>query len=90
MDPTDDSTDQRTVKTKRTASSSEEEFDTRATKKIKAFLARAVNKCSRISEIDALEIGFAATILKDRDIEVTIPIPRLYKAAINDPVYGPK
>ena len=88
MDPTDNSTDQRAVKTKRTASSSEEEFDTRATKKIKAFLARV--KRSRISEIDTLEIGFTATILKDRDVEVTIPIPRLYKVAINDPVYGPK
>jgi hypothetical protein len=58
-------------------------------KKIKAFLAKA-EKIKAISELDTLEMGFAAIILKDRDIEINVPIPKLYRAAINDPVYGAK
>jgi hypothetical protein len=58
-------------------------------KKIKAFLAKA-GKIKAISQLDALEMGFAAMILKDGDIEVNVPIPKSYRAAINDPVYGAK
>jgi hypothetical protein len=89
--PTEHNTAQATPQksTKRHASSSEEEFDTRALKKIKAFLAKA-EKIQAISELDALEMGFAAMILKDGDIEINVPIPKSYKAAVNDPVYGAK
>jgi len=73
--------------TKRRAS--EEELDTRILKKLRAFLAR-VAKVKRVSEMDALEMGYAAAILKDGDVEVSVPIPKSYRAAINDPVYGPK
>ena len=68
---------------------SEEELDSRITKKIKAFLARLA-KVKRVSEMDALEIGYAVAILKDGDVEVSIPIPRSYRASINDPIYGQK
>lgn len=77
------------LKSKRRASLSEEELDSRITKKIKAFLAR-VAKVKRVSEMDALEMGYAAAILKDGDIEVSVPIPKSYRAAINDPIYGQK
>ena len=40
--------------------------------------------------MDALEMGYAAAILKDGDVEVSVPIPKSYRAAINDPIYGPK
>jgi hypothetical protein len=76
-------------KAKRRASVSEEELDSRTVKKIKAFLAR-VAKVKRVSEMDALEMGYAAAILKDGDVEVSVPIPKSYRAAINDPIYGPK
>jgi hypothetical protein len=76
-------------KAKRRASVSEEELDSRTLKKIKAFLAR-VAKVKRVSEMDALEMGYAAAILKDGDVEVSVPIPKSYRAAINDPIYGPK
>jgi Reverse transcriptase (RNA-dependent DNA polymerase)/gag-polypeptide of LTR copia-type len=76
-------------KAKRRASTSEEELDTRIFKKIKAFLARAA-KVKQVSEMDALEMGYAAAILKDGDVEVSVPIPKSYRAAINDSVYGPK
>ena len=55
-------------------------------KKIKAFILKAI-KVKTISKIDALEIGLAAAILKDRDVKVNVPILRLYKAAVNDTVY---
>src|ERR1700722_11231706 len=55
-----------TISNKRPASLSEEEFDTRALKKIKAFLVKA-RKIKAISELDALEMGFAAMILRDGD-----------------------
>ena len=76
---------------KRPASLSEEELNTRQTKKLKAFLAKIVKiKPTRVSEIDAIEMGYAAAILKEGDVEINVPIPKSYRAAINDPVYGPK
>jgi hypothetical protein len=77
------------LKSKRRASLSEEELDSRITKKIKAFLAR-VAKVKRVSEMDILEIGYAIVILKDSDIKVYVPIPRSYRAAINNPIYRQK
>jgi hypothetical protein len=68
---------------------SEDELDTRALKRIKAFLARAA-KVKQVTEMDALEMGYAAAILRDGDVEVNVPIPKSYRAAINDPIYGPK
>ena len=68
---------------------SKEELDSRITKKIKAFLAR-VAKVKRISEIDVLEMGYTTAILKDSDVEVSVPIPRSYRAAINDLIYRQK
>ena len=35
-------------------------------------------------------MGFAAIILKDRDVEINVPIPKLYRAVINNPVYRAK
>ena len=49
-----------------------------------------VAKIKWVSEIDILEIGYIIAILKDRDIEVNIPIPKSYRSVINDPVYGLK
>ena len=40
--------------------------------------------------MDALEMGYAAAILKEGDVEINVPIPKSYRAAINDPIYGPK
>jgi hypothetical protein len=68
---------------------SEEEFNTRVLKKIKVFLVK-VEKIKAISELDALEMGFAAIILKDRDVEINVPIPKLYRVVINNPVYRAK
>jgi hypothetical protein len=68
---------------------SEEELNTRDFKKIRAFIARAT-KVDNISELDAIEMGFAATILKEGDVEISVPIPTSYEAAINDKVYGQK
>jgi hypothetical protein len=76
-------------KAKRQVSVSEEELDTRIVKKIKVFLAR-VAKVKRVSEIDVLEMGYTAAILKDGNIKVSVPIPKSYRAAINDPIYGLK
>jgi hypothetical protein len=58
-------------------------------KKIKAFLVKA-EKIKAISKLDTLEMEFTAIILKDRDVEINIPIPKLYRAAINNPVYRAK
>ena len=58
-------------------------------KKIKVFLVKA-EKIKAISELDALEMGFATIILKDRDVEINIPIPKLYKVVINNPIYRAK
>jgi hypothetical protein len=77
------------LKAKRRASASEEELDTRMIKKIKAFLSW-VAKVKRVSEIDILEMGYAIATLKGSDIEVSVPIPKSYRAAINNPIYGPK
>jgi hypothetical protein len=68
---------------------SEEEFDTRVLKKIKVFIVKA-GKIKAISKIDALKIGFATIILKDRDIEINVPIPKLYRVVINNPIYRAK
>ena len=68
---------------------SKEELNTRDFKKIKAFLARAI-KVDNISELDAIKIGFAATILKEGDVEISVPIPTSYEVAINDKVYSQK
>jgi hypothetical protein len=68
---------------------SKEELDSRITKKIKAFLAR-IAKVKRVSEINILEIGYTAAILKDSNIEISIPIPKSYRAAINNPIYRQK
>ena len=35
-------------------------------------------------------MGFATIILKDRDIEINVPIPKLYRVVINNPVYRAK
>jgi hypothetical protein len=64
-------------------------LNTRDFKKIKAFLVKAI-KVNNISKLDTIEIGFAATILKEGDIEINIPIPTLYEVAINDKVYSHK
>ena len=56
-------------------------------RKITAFLAKA-SKVKTVSDMDALEMGFAAAILEKGDVEVNVPIPRSYEAAINDTVYG--
>jgi hypothetical protein len=40
--------------------------------------------------MDALELGYAAAILKDGDVEVNVPIPSSYRSAVNDPIYGPR
>ena len=58
-------------------------------KKIKVFLVKA-EKIKAVSKLDTLEIGFAAIILKDRDIEINIPIPKLYRVVINNPIYRAK
>ena len=55
-------------------------------KKIKVFLVRVV-KIKQVSEIDILEIGYTTIILKDRDIEVNIPISKSYRSVINNLVY---
>jgi hypothetical protein len=78
-----------TISNKRPTSSSEEEFNTRVLKKIKAFLVKA-EKIKAISKLDTLEMGFTAIILKDGDIEINVPIPKSYRAAINNPVYRAK
>jgi hypothetical protein len=64
-------------------------LNTRDFKKIKAFLARAI-KVDNISELDTIKIGFTTTILKEGNIEINVPIPTLYKVAINDKVYSQK
>ena len=56
-------------------------------RKITAFLAKA-SKVKTVSNIDILEIGFAIAILKKGDIEVNIPIPRLYEVVINNAIYS--
>jgi hypothetical protein len=56
-------------------------------RKITAFLAKA-SQVKTISDMDILEMGFAAAILEKGDVEVNVPIPRSYEAAINDAVYG--
>jgi hypothetical protein len=33
-------------------------------------------------------MGFAIAILEKRDVEVNVPIPRLYKVAINNAIYS--
>jgi hypothetical protein len=48
-----------------------------------------LSKVKRVSEMDALELGYAAAILKDGDVEVDVPIPKSYRTAVNDAVYGP-
>jgi hypothetical protein len=53
------------------------------------FLVK-VEKIKAISKLDVLEIGFATIILKDGDVEINVPIPKLYRVAINDPVYRAK
>ena len=58
-------------------------------KKIKVFLVK-VEKIKAISKLDTLEIGFATIILRDRDVEINVLIPKLYRAAINNPVYRAK
>jgi hypothetical protein len=35
-------------------------------------------------------MGLAAIILKDKDVEINIPILKLYRAVINNPVYRAK
>ena len=55
-------------------------------KKIKVFLVKVV-KIKQVSEIDILEIGYTIVILKDRDIEMNIPIPKSYRSVINNLVY---
>ena len=55
-------------------------------KKIKVFLVR-VAKIKQVSEINILEIGYTIVILKDRNIEVNIPIPKSYRSVINNLVY---
>jgi hypothetical protein len=55
-------------------------------RKITAFLAKA-SKVKTVSDMDALEMGFAAAILEKGDVEVNVPIPRSYEVAINDAVY---
>ena len=74
---------------KRPADEDQEELDTRRLKRVKAFIAKLA-KVRRISEMDALEMGYAAAILKDGDVEVNVPIPKSYRTAINDSIYGPK
>ena len=74
---------------KRPADEDQEELDTRKLKRVKAFIAKLA-KVRRISEIDALEIGYAVAILKDEDVEVNVLIPKSYRIAINDSIYGPK
>jgi hypothetical protein len=56
-------------------------------RKITAFLVKA-SKVKIVSNIDILEMGFAIAILEKGDIEVNIPIPRLYEVAINDAIYS--
>jgi hypothetical protein len=77
-----------TQATKRPASNSQEELDTRKLKRIRAFIAR-LTKVKRVSEMDALEMGYAAAILKDGDVKIEVPIPKSYRTAVNDAVYGP-
>ena len=55
-------------------------------KKIKIFLVK-VAKIKWISEIDILEIRYTIVILKDRDIEINILIPKFYRSLINNLVY---
>jgi hypothetical protein len=43
-----------------------------------------------VSEIDALEMGYAAVILKDSDVKIEVPIPKSYRIAVNDAVYRPQ
>jgi hypothetical protein len=38
--------------------------------------------------MDVLEMGFAAAILEKGDVEVNVPIPRLYEVVINNAIYG--
>ena len=56
-------------------------------RKIIAFLVKA-SKVKTISDIDILEIGFTTAILEKGDIEVNVPIPRLYEVAINNAIYS--
>jgi hypothetical protein len=58
-------------------------------KKIKVFLVK-VRKIKAISKLDTLEIGFAAIILRDGDIEINVPILKLYRVVINNPIYRAK
>jgi hypothetical protein len=68
---------------------SEEELNTRDFKKIRAFIVKAT-KVDNISELDAIVIGFATTIVKEGDVEISVPIPTSYEVAINDKVYSQK
>jgi hypothetical protein len=58
-------------------------------KKIKVFLVK-VEKIKAVTKLDALEMGFAAIILKDKDVEINMPILKLYRVAINNPIYRAK
>jgi hypothetical protein len=40
-----------------------------------------------VSEIDALEIGYTAAILKDSNVKIEVLIPKLYRIVVNDTVY---
>ena len=75
-----------TRQTKRYASDSQEELDTRKLKRIRAFIAR-LTKVKKVSKMDALELGYATAILKDSDVEVNVPILSSYRSAVNDPIY---
>jgi hypothetical protein len=62
---------------KRKLSSIKEESNLRATKKLKAFLAK-LTKVQTVTKIDALKIGFAIVVLKEGDIEVIVPLLKTY------------
>jgi hypothetical protein len=64
-------------------------LNTRDFKKIRAFIVKAT-KVDNISELDAIVIGFATTIVKEGDVEISVPIPTSYEVAINDKVYSQK
>jgi hypothetical protein len=38
--------------------------------------------------MDALEMGYIVAILKDSDVKVDVLIPKLYRTAVNDAIYG--
>ena len=81
--------DQNSPSYKKPTSPDIEEFNTRVLKKIKAFLRR-IAKIQNLTQIDILKLGFTTIILRDSNINITVPISKSYYTVINNLVYRSK